>query len=257
MPVMGKGSLSLVGMGISDERGISLEGLDELKACEKVFAENYTSIMPRGSMKRLSEIIGKEIKILPREILEGEKKILDFAKVRKTSLVCAGDPMVATTHISLILSAKKMGIPTSVIHSSSILPAAAGECGLQAYKFGKTVTLAYWREGYRPMAAYDVVAENLSRGQHTLLLLDIDEKLGPMKPSAAKEIMLGMEKKGKKGIFKKERKIALLKGIGWRGGGKAYCKIADLPGYDRLEGPATIIIPGSLHFVEREALESL
>ncbi|MFA6213884.1 MAG: diphthine synthase [Candidatus Micrarchaeia archaeon] len=249
------GKLSLVGIGISGERGISLEGLDELMSCERVFAENYTNIQPKGTLDRLSKMCKKEITVLSRELVEGEKEILNAAMEKAVALVVAGDPMIATTHVSLLLAAKKRGIETKIFHASSILPAAAGEAGLQVYKFGKTVTLAYWRENYKPMAAYDVVSENLSRGLHTLLLLDIDEKLGPMAPSVAAETLVMMENEGKKGIFAPHAMVVILRGIGWGKPVKKYCDIASIG--DGGEGPAAIIVPAKLHFLEEESLQSL
>jgi diphthine synthase len=129
---------------------------------------------------------------------------------------------------------------------------------LQAYKFGKIVTLAYWRDNYKPMSAYDVIAENLSRNLHTLLLLDIDEKLGPMKPSVAAQVLIEMEKEGKKKIFVPDSKVILLKGIGWKQSVKKYCKISELSKFDGKDGPAVIIIPSAKpHFMELEWLEQL
>jgi len=147
---------------------------------------------------------------------------------------------------------------TEVVHASSVLSAAIGESGLQAYKFGKMVTLAYWRDNYKPMSAYDVISENLSRGLHTLLLLDIDETLGPMKPSAAAEVLLAMEKEGKKKIFTPETKLVLLKGMGWREPTRKYCAISALSKYDSKEGPAVLIVPSAnLHFLELEFVQMM
>ena len=255
---MAGGRLLLIGTGISDERGITLSGLDALRECSKIYAERYTNLVPDGMLARLEALCGKKITLLSREAVEGEKELLDAAKNEAVALVVAGDPMIATTHISLLLSAKKRGIETEVIHASSVLSAAIGESGLQAYKFGKMVTLAYWRDNYKPMSAYDVISENLSRGLHTLLLLDIDEKLGPMKPSAAADVLLKMEAEGKKGIFGGATKLVLLKGMGWGAPTKKYCALSELAAYDSKEGPAVVIVPSAnLHFVELEALEAL
>jgi len=254
---MAKGTLSLVGLGISDENGISLAGLEELKACAKIYAESYTNLLPPGALLRLEKLCGKKIELLARESVEGEKVLLEAASSQRVALVTAGDPMIATTHVSLLLSAKKRGIETRIIHASSILSAAIGESGLQAYKFGKMVTLAYWRENYKPMAAYEVISDNLARGLHTLLLLDIDEKLGPMKPSAAAAVLMKMEMEGKRKIFTPETRLVLLKGLGWQSPTKKYCAIAGLEKYDKAQGPAVLIVPAKLHFLEEEFLESL
>ena len=250
------GSLSLVGIGISDEKGISLAGLEELKACPKIFAESYTNLLPEGTLERLEKLVGKKIELLGREQVEGEKAILDAASSSHTALVVSGDPMIATTHVSLVLSAKKRGIKVRIFHAASILSAAIGESGLQAYKFGKTVTLAYWRENYRPMAAYDVIAENLSRGLHTLLLLDIDEKLGPMKPSDAAKLLLEMEKEGKKGILRPETNAVLISRMSWPNQAVAWLPLSEITSGPRLP-PAVMIVPGKLHFLEEEFLSSL
>jgi diphthine synthase len=251
----GRGKLSLVGMGISDERGISLAGLDELCSCSRVFAENYTNIQPEGTLGRLSKLCGKGITLLSRELVEGEREIISAAENAWVALVVAGDPMVATTHASLVIAAKKRGMEVEIFHASSILPAAAGEAGLQVYKFGKTTTLAYWRENYKPMAAYDAVAENVAAGLHTLLLLDIDEKLGPMKPSVAAKTLLDMEVEGRKGLFTGKTMVVLVRGIGWKGGVKKYCAISEID--DAGNGPAVLIVPGKMHFLEEEYLSAL
>ncbi len=247
-----------MGLGISDEKGISLAGLEVLKSSGKIFAESYTSLLPEGTLERLEKLLGKPIGILDRQQVEGEKTILDSASSVPTALVVSGDPMIATTHVSLVLAARKLGIATEIIHAASILTAAIGESGLQAYKFGKTVTLAYWRENYKPMAAYDVIAENLSRGLHTLLLLDIDEKLGPMSPSEAARLLLEMEKEGKKSILLLQTKAVFLGGIGRADGKKAYLPLGDASeSHGAYPTPAVLILPGRLHFLEEEFLASL
>ncbi len=255
---MAKGKLILVGIGISDEKGISLHGLGELKACEKIFAESYTNMLPKDTLLRLESLAGRKIELLSRQQVEDEREILQSALTMPTALVVPGDPMIATTHVSLVLAAKKKGIPVEIIHAASVLSAAIGESGLQAYKFGKVVTLAYWRENYRPMTAYEVIAENLSRGLHTLLLLDIDEKLGPMPPQEAARLLLEMEKAGKKRIFLPATRVVLLQGLGWKNQKAAYLPISEIAsGQVHSSGPAVLVVPGKLHFLESEFLESL
>ncbi len=255
---MPQGKLALVGLGIGGEKGISLAGLEELKACGRVFAESYTNLLPEGTLQRLEKLAGKKIELLNREQVEGEKSIIEAASSTSVALVVPGDPMIATTHVSLVLAAKKKQIPVEIIHASSILSAAIGESGLQAYKFGKMVTLAYWRENYRPMAAYDVIAENLSRGLHTLLLLDIDEKLGPMKPSEAAGLLLEMEKTGKKSILLPETRILVLSGIGLADEVKRYLSLGDVAlSRQMLPLPGVLVISGTLHFLESEYLQAL
>ena len=104
------GRLALVGLGISDEKGIPLAGLEKLKECGKIFAESYTNLLPEGTLGRLEKLAGKEIEVLSRLQVEGEQEILRSALREPTALVVPGDPMIATTHVSLVLAAKKRGI---------------------------------------------------------------------------------------------------------------------------------------------------
>ena len=254
---MQKSMLLLVGLGIGDERGISCEGLDALRNCGKVFAESYTNILPQGTLRRLSKLIGKEIVLLGRQEVEGEKEILECASKEPTALIVPGDPLIATTHVSLVLAAVKKGIPCKVIHAASILSAAIGESGLQAYKFGKMVTLAYWHKGYRPTSAYDVICENKRRGLHTLLLLDIDEKRGPMQPSYAVKLLLRMEKKRKEGVLCHGTKLVLLQGVGRQRTTKLYRSIGQIASMRPCRLPAVLVVPGQLHFLEEEFLSLL
>lgn len=250
--------LFLVGLGIADEQSLPLAGLSALKECGKIFVETYTNLLPEGTIQRIGLLIGKEIEPLSREQVESEKYVLDSARLCPTALLVAGDPMIATTHISLLLAAKKEGIPIKVLHASSVISAAMGESGLQAYKFGKMATIAYWRENYKPLSAYDIVEENLSRNAHTLLLLDIDEKLGPMVPSTAAKILLEMESIRKKGIFRKDTKIILFSALGREGQKVHYCPLSCILSKDK-DGPlpSMLAIPARLHFLEEEFLTSL
>jgi diphthine synthase len=250
-----EGRLFLIGMGICDEDDMPQRAFAHLKECNSVFAENYTNLMREGSIGRLEKKIGKTITILPRELVEGEREILEAAKKGDTALLVPGDPMTATTHSSLIAAAKKEGIETVIVHASSIFTAAAGECGLQIYKFGKTPTITYWRENFRPTSFLDVIAENLKNGAHTLCLLDIDAKLGQMKPSVALKTMLAAQDLSGMKLLSDETKIIILWHVGWLDQRIWAGTIGKWDGKGDSDGPAVIIIPGKMHFVEEESFE--
>jgi len=165
--------LYLIGLGIYDERDITLRALEILRDVERVYAEFYTSAF-NVNLKDLEKLIGKRIHILSRNDLEQhpEENILKDSLNKKTALLAPGDPMVATTHVDIILRARKLGIKTKVIHASSIYSAVA-ETGLQVYKFGKTTSIPFPEKSYFPTSPYDVLRENLKNGMHTLFLLDI------------------------------------------------------------------------------------
>ena len=65
--------LIFIGLGLYDEKDISVRGLEELKEADTVFAEFYTSLMPGLSIRKLEEMIGKEVKVVSRRVLEEEE----------------------------------------------------------------------------------------------------------------------------------------------------------------------------------------
>ena len=242
--------LVLAGLGISDEKGITLEGLEEARSSDLVFLELYTSIW-HGSIENLERIVGKEIQILKRKDLEEEvHKILELASHKKIMIFVPGDPLVATTHSSIILECMKSGIEFKVIHNSSIVSTIC-ETGLHIYKFGQIVTIPLRERIIEANSVINAIVENKRRGLHTLCLLDIDaesNKYVEVKEAVRfllenrvidedEKLVVGccLGSARKKILWKKAREVLLL----------------DLP------LPAVIVIPGRLHFSEKEMLEKL
>lgn len=260
------GPLFLAGIGLCDESDMSMRALEAVRACRTVFAESYTNTMREGTLRRLEERIGRKIVLLAREEVEGEKKILEACSLGPAALLVPGDPMTATTHSSLVMAARKKGIAVHILHAASIFSAAPGAAGLQVYKMGKTATIAYWRKNYEPASFADVIAENGARGAHTLCLLDIDPKLGAMKPSQALELIekaqekRGQEKAGFAPVLSPSTPLFVLWHVGWpdqkvwAGKRGAYPFAGASAGEPA--GPAVIIIPGKMHFTEEEAFAS-
>ena len=237
--------LYLVGLGVWNEKDISLRGIEIAKRADRVYCELYTAYWG-GNLQKLERIIGKKIKKLERkDVEEGSDRLLQEAGEKDVVLLVPGDPLVATTHMHLILEAKKRGIATEIVHSSSIYTTIA-RTGLQIYKFGRTATIITPAKGYESEGFYNVVKENLSKGLHTLLLLDRD-----MSTKKALEILTGIEKRKKKKVLKH---AVLCSKLGSKYEKIVYGKITDLLGID-LPPPAVIIIPGRLHFLEKEFLE--
>ena len=66
-----------VGMGLNDEKGVSIKGLEEIKTAKNVFIELYTNLMPNFSIDNLKKITGKNPYILSRyELEEGDGEII-------------------------------------------------------------------------------------------------------------------------------------------------------------------------------------
>jgi len=250
------GEIVFVGLGLHDEMGISLHGLEEVKTADTAFIELYTSFMPNFSIKRFEEISGKKINVVSRRELEEENGeiILKAAEKGKAVLLVPGDPLIATTHIALRIEAEKCGIKTRIVHGSSVLSAVMGLSGLHNYKFGKSVTIPFPDETFSE-TPYDVIAQNRKLGLHTLCLLDIKaEEKRFLSIRESLESLLKIEEKKKKGIVTVD---SLVVGIARAGSNNPTVKadsIEKLLSYDFGEPPYSIIFPGKLHFMEAEAL---
>ncbi|KAI0028819.1 tetrapyrrole methylase [Vararia minispora EC-137] len=165
----------VIGLGLCDEKDITIRGLEAIKGSSRVYLEAYTSIL-MVPKERLEAFYGKELILADRDMVETESdEILRRAATEDVSLLVVGDPFGATTHTDIILRARAQGIPTRVIHNASIMN-AVGACGLQLYSFGQTVSLVFFTESWRPDSFYDRVRENAELGMHTLVLLDIKVK---------------------------------------------------------------------------------
>ncbi|KAF9463563.1 Diphthine synthase [Collybia nuda] len=165
----------IIGLGLSDEKDVTLRGLEAIKNSTRVYLEAYTSIL-MIQKERLEAFYGKELILADRDMVETESdEILHNAANEDVSLLVVGDPFGATTHTDIILRARALKIPTRVVHNASIMN-AVGACGLQLYGFGQTVSLVFFTETWKPDSFYDRIKENADLGLHTLVLLDIKVK---------------------------------------------------------------------------------
>jgi diphthine synthase len=252
--------LVLVGLGLYDEKDVSIRGLEEIREADAVFAEFYTSLMPGLSIPKLEEMTGKEVKVVARRVLEDEEgePIFEAAKKGKTVLLVPGDPLISTTHVDLRISAKKKGIRTRIIHGASAVSAVRGISGLQNYKYGKAVTVPFSEQGFVSETPYNVIRENKRRGLHTMCYLDIKaEEQRYLTVKEALQTLLELEK------LKKEQVVTprtLVVGVARAGSAEPAVKagyIEEVINYDFGAPPHTLIFPGKLHFMEAEALITL
>jgi diphthine synthase len=254
--------LSFIGLGLYDERDISLKGLEAIKSCDKLFAEFYTAALAGTSLTKLEQKFGKPIKVLTREEVEQTDNILKAAKKHNVAFLCQGDPLTATTHIELLLEAKELGIATEIIHGASIAVSVPGLLGLQYYKFGRTTTIAYpqsYSDGeYLPESPYHVTLENKQRGLHTLVLLDIVAvERRYMTANESFDILLAIESKCQKKLITKKTLICV---VGRAGSSAPLLRagyLKDLMDEDFGEPLHSLVVPGELHFKEAEALVKL
>jgi diphthine synthase len=247
--------LVFVGLGLHDEKGISLQGLEETKTADYVFIELYTSILPHFSTKRFEVMANKQVHVVSRRDIEEENgaQILDAAEKGKAVFLIPGDPFIATTHVALRIEAEKRGIKTRIVHGASVISAIIGLSGLHNYKFGKTVTIPF-PENFSE-TPYNVIAQNKKLGLHTLCLLDlkVDEKRF-LSINEALALLLEIEQKRKEAVVTPSTVVV---GVA-RAGSNAPTLKADfaeeLAKTDFGEPPQSLIFLGDLHFMETEAL---
>ena len=168
--------LYLIGLGLCNEKDITVRGLEYIKQSDYIYMEYYTSILGIDSTK-LEEYYGKKIILADREMMEigFDKEILEKAKTSKVSLLVVGDPFSATTHIDLYLRCIHEGVKVEVVNNASILN-SIGITGLSLYRFGETVSIPFFTEKWRPYSFYDKICRNYNNDLHTLILLDIKVK---------------------------------------------------------------------------------
>ncbi|ASI98837.1 diphthine synthase [Thermococcus celer] len=249
-------AIYFIGLGLYDERDVTLKGLETARKCEKVFAEFYTSLMAGTTLERIEELIGKPIRRLSREDVElnFEEIVLSEARDKDVAFLTAGDPMVATTHSDLRIRAKKLGIESYVIHAPSIYSAVA-ITGLQIYKFGKSATVAYPEKNWFPTSHYDVIRENRERGLHTMLFLDVKaEQNRYMTANEAMEILLRVEDMKKENVFTGDTLVVVLARAGSLNPTLKAGYVRDMLKEDFGKQPHVMVVPGRLHIVEAEYL---
>lgn len=247
--------LIFVGLGLNDEKGISLHGLEETRNADTVFIELYTNLLPEFSLKQFEVLSKKKVNILTRHNLEEEngEVVLNAAEKGNIVLLVPGDPFVATTHVALRIEAEKRGISTRIIHGASAISAVIGVTGLHNYKFGKTVTIPFTENSSE--TPYNVIAQNKMFGLHTLCLLDLraNEERFLSINEGIKQLLTIEEKKGKKVFTPETLAIGVARVEGLNQVVKADWA-AQLTKYDFGGPPQSLIVPGELHFMEVEAL---
>src|SRR5712692_8163934 len=251
-PAMGE--LVFVGLGLHDEKGLTLRGMEEARSAEVVFAELYTSALTGSGLESVERLIGKKIRKLTRTEVEDGRVILDAAGRQHVAFLVPGDPMAATTHIDLRLRAAAAKIPTRIVHGVSILTAAAGTLGLQAYKFGRTTTVPFPSAGFAPTSPLEAILENRRAGLHSLVLLDLREDGSFLAPRDAIASMLRMAAAVGTSEFGPHTLGCVLSRVGSPEVRAFAGPIAELADRDLGRPLHCLVIPGTLHFLEKEAL---
>ncbi|MBI4015825.1 MAG: diphthine synthase [Candidatus Aenigmarchaeota archaeon] len=237
--------LYLIGIGLSPA-DLTVGGIEAGKAADELYIEQYTSLW-KGSAADIEKAMGKKPVLLKRKGLEDDSVLLvERAKEKNIAVLIIGDPLSATTHMELLLECKKQSVPCKVFHSVSIFSVIA-ETGLQLYKFGRTATIPFTGQ---LTAVKETIEGNKKLGLHTLLLLDLDSEVNLyMGPVDALKFLL------KAKITKPAEKFVAAAALGTPEQTIVYAPVKELL-EKRFPYPAVLILPGKLHFKEKEALET-
>jgi len=242
--------LYLIGLGIGSEKDISVKGSEACRDSSEVYVELYTERW-LGDIDKLSEMIGKDISVLKRSDVEEKiAKLVRRARDKDVSVLVAGDPLSATTHLNILMEAREQKVKTEIIHSSSILTAIA-ETGMNLYNFGRVATVVRPQKGYAPKSFYDIGEKNRELDMHTLFLLDID-----MDSGEGLYVLMDIGKNKKKPLITSDTKVVAATGLGSASSQIFYGKALELI-KKPLEPPAVLILPGKMHFTEEEFLQKL
>jgi len=232
--------LYLIGLGLNEE-SYSRETYNVLSKADKIYIENYTADYPYDIKQLEKQFRSKKFIVIGREFVEQDMhKLIEEAKNKDIALLIYGSPLTATTHISLIQEAKKQNIKVRVIYNASVLDAVA-ETGLQLYKFGKVASIP----NFEAESFIETIKDNLSIGAHTLVLVDIGME--------AQEAFEKLEKAARNHKVKLN-KIVVCSRLGTKDSQIYYKNLKELQNKN-IKKPFCIILPGKMHFMEKEILE--
>ncbi|MXV62048.1 diphthine synthase [Natronorubrum sp. JWXQ-INN-674] len=169
--------LTFIGLGLYDERSITVEGRETLRNADRAYAEFYTSTLIGTTVDDLEDTHDIDIEVRDRAGVEQHPEdILTAAESEDVAFLTAGDTMISTTHVDLRLRAHERGIETRVIHGVTAQTATSALTGLQNYRFGKATTLpfpyAHGADGL-PASVTETIDANREDGLHTVVYLDI------------------------------------------------------------------------------------
>ncbi len=246
--------LLFIGSGLGSEKQLTEEAREAIARSEIIFIDNYTGYLESGLISSLQKS-GRDVRIADRDMLEsGASKIVEFAREKNVTLIVPGDPFIATTHQAIRHEALQKGVKCRTIHGVSIISAAISESGLHLYKFGRTITIPKTEDITQLTQPYIAIKENMSLGLHTLVLLDT--RSGGLTSSEALTALMEAEEYFKAGVISKDLLVISLARLGWDDLKIVAGRLVEILEYQLPPPPHTLIIPGELHFTERESIKT-
>ena len=254
--------LTFIGLGLYDERSVTVEGREALREADRVFAEFYTSRLVGADVADLEAYHDVDVEVRDRDGVERDPEpILEAAASGDAAFLTAGDTMISTTHTDLRLRAEERGIDTRVVHGVTAQSAASSLTGLQNYRFGKATTLPFpYAHGGDdvPASVIETIEANRERGLHTVVYLDIKVGTGPTGPDPDHEEYMTADVAA--GLLADNWGDELAVVVARAGSPDAVVAadrlrtLADREFGDPLH---LLVIPGDLHHVEADALVGL
>jgi diphthine synthase len=251
------GLLRFIGLGLGDERDLSLRARDLIRSSSHVFAEEYTSRLAPGSLDRLARDLSVRVDMLPRASLEEGSPVWSaLASGGDVALLVVGDPFVATTHVALRVECERRGHSWTYLPGATVLTAVPSLLGLMHYRFGRTVSLPFPAPGFAPVSPLEGIERNRDSGLHTLVLLDLDPTAARyLAPDVAMGILTDRDDPDRP-RFPTSLELAVVARVGsetaraWWGPREALARVDFGPPLHALVVPAP-----TLHFEEEEAIE--
>ncbi|GBC68705.1 hypothetical protein HRbin01_00389 [archaeon HR01] len=248
-------TLFFIGAGLSPVKDLTLESLDAVDRCEKIYVDTYTGYLDEEVLNFLRRRKGGQLVLASRKMLEDEGvKIVMEAMERDVGIVVAGDPFIATTHQALRSEAFQRKVPVCIVHGISVVSAAASISGLHIYKFGRIATVPRTGDLKQLSQPYQAILDNLALGLHTLLLLDTAD--GGLTVQEALKNLRSFERDYTHKIFVDELLIIAAARMGLRDFRIAAFRLDQIEHISLPSPPHCMIIPGEMHFTEREFVKT-
>ena len=118
--------MHIMGMGLRGYRSLTVEEIERLKKCDKIFMEQYTSGSMKDDLQRISSELGKDIQQVNREDVEQTDVIIKAAQQTETAFLVIGDALTATTHNQIRFEAEDLGVHVRIYENASIVTAIMG-----------------------------------------------------------------------------------------------------------------------------------
>ncbi len=228
---------------------------EAVASADKVYVETYTVPGSSWLLDWARSVAGDRVVEAERRVLEESAyRLVEEARTRRVLVLAPGDPLIATTHRSLLAMARKEGVAVRVIPGVSGVCASKTLSLLDYYKYGRTVTVpGPWRR-VKPYSVVYYILVNACSMLHTLVLLDFQEDK-VLTPSEAASTLVDIAGEVDAG-FLADTPLIVLERAGLEGEkATLYSSLEGLAkSQERFGLPASLAIPGPLSRIERELL---